>query len=98
MLQEKNRLATKSQKHVLTLFCLQHCDRFTSLTFASETHQIKTSSGRQTSDKSLQVVTQPFNLIDEEVDVGLGGCRVGDHHTEEVDFIGLRLVAHHGGP
>lgn len=46
----------------------------------------------------LQILAQPFNLIDEEVDVGLRGREVGHHHPEEVDFISLRLVAHHGGP
>lgn len=43
-------------------------------------------------------MTQALDLIDEEVDVGLCGCGVGNHHAEEVDFVGLRLVAHHGGP
>lgn len=43
-------------------------------------------------------MTQALDLIDEEVDVGLRGCGVGNHHAEEVDFVGLRLVAHHGGP
>lgn len=50
------------------------------------------------SDVHLQVVADPLYLVDEEVDVRLGGCRVGDDHTEEVDLIGLWLVAHHGGP
>lgn len=45
----------------------------------------------------LQVVADPLYLVDEEVDVRLGGRRVGDDHTEEVDLIGLWLVAHHGG-
>lgn len=53
--------------------------------------------GHWSSAQSLQVVTQPLNLVNEEVNVGLGGRRVGDHHTEEVDFSALRLVAHHGG-
>lgn len=43
-------------------------------------------------------MTHTLDLIDEEVDVGLCGCGVGNHHAEEVDFVGLRLVAHHGGP
>ncbi len=42
-------------------------------------------------------MTQPLDLVNEEVDVRLGGRGVGDDHTEEVDFIALRLVAHHGG-
>lgn len=46
----------------------------------------------------LQVIADPLYLVDEEVDVRLGGRRVGDDHTEEVDLIGLWLVAHHGGP
>lgn len=46
----------------------------------------------------LQVVTQPLNLINEEVDVRLRHRGVGDDHAEEVDFVALRLVAHHGGP
>lgn len=48
--------------------------------------------------KSLQVVAHPLYLVNEEVDVRLGGCGVGHDHTEEVDFIALRLVAYHGGP
>ena len=46
----------------------------------------------------LQVMAQPLDLIDEEVDVRLGGGRVGDDHAEEVDLLTLGLVAHHGGP
>lgn len=46
----------------------------------------------------LQVVGEPLDLIDEEVDVRLGDRRIGDDHSEEVYFIALRLVAHHGGP
>ena len=46
----------------------------------------------------LQVVAQSLDLVDQEVDVGARGRRVGDHHAEEVDLLTLRLVAHHGGP
>lgn len=49
-------------------------------------------------DGDLQVVAQPLYLINEEVDVRLGDCRVGNDHTEKVDFVALRLVSHHGGP
>lgn len=48
--------------------------------------------------RRLQVLTQPLDLIDEEVDVGLSDRGVGDDHSEEVDVVALRLVAHHGGP
>lgn len=43
-------------------------------------------------------MTQPLNLINEEVDVRQCDRRVGDNHTEEVHFVALGLVAHHGGP
>ena len=46
----------------------------------------------------LQVVAQSLDLVDQEVDVGARGRRVGDDHAEEVDLLTLRLVAHHGGP
>lgn len=55
-------------------------------------------TGHQSGDEGLQVVTQPLNFVDEEVDVGLRGRGIGNHHAEEVDFVALRLVAHHGGP
>lgn len=48
-------------------------------------------------EERLQVLAQPLDLVDEEVDIRLGGCRVGDHHAEEIDLVGLWLVAHHGG-
>ena len=64
-------------------------------------HKKKTSgslSGHQGGAESLQVVAHPLDLVNEEVDVGLSGRVVGHHHAEEVDFVALRLVAHHGGP
>lgn len=61
-------------------------------------HRQSRQSSSDSDDVHLQVVADPLHLVDEEVDVGLGGCRVGDDHTEEVDLIGLWLVAHHGGP
>lgn len=44
-----------------------------------------------------QVLSESLDLLDEEVDVRLGGSVVGDDHAEEIDFVSLRLVAHHGG-
>lgn len=46
----------------------------------------------------LQVLSEALDLFDEEVDVLEGGGWVGDDHSEEVDFVCLRLVAHHGRP
>lgn len=43
----------------------------------------------------LQVVPQPLNLLDQEVDVWPGSRRVGDDHAEEVDLVSLWLVTHH---
>lgn len=68
------------------------------LGYTTDKKTLGSPCGHWSSDESLQVATQPLNLINEEVNVGLGGRRVGDDHTEEVDFIALRLVAHHGGP
>lgn len=48
--------------------------------------------------KLLQVLSQSFDLLYEEVDVGPGGSGVGDDHAKEVDLVSLRLVAHHSGP
>lgn len=45
----------------------------------------------------LQVLSESLDLLDEEVDVRLGGSVIGDDHAEEVDLVSLRLVAHHGG-
>lgn len=92
----------KNLKHVLLFLGLQRCECFI-LAFASAIKQLK---GSGTAPRSLerrrlsglQVVTEPLYLIDEEVDVRLGNRRVGDDHSEEVYFIALRLVAHHGGP
>lgn len=47
---------------------------------------------------ALQVLSESLDLFDEEVNVLEGGGRVGDDHAEEVDFVSLWLVAHHGCP
>lgn len=44
----------------------------------------------------LQILAQSFYLLNEEVDVRLGGGRVRDDHPEEVGLVPLRLVANHG--
>lgn len=48
--------------------------------------------------RGLQVLAQPLYLLNEEVDVRLGGGWVRDDHPEEVGFVPLRLVANHGCP
>lgn len=42
-------------------------------------------------------MAQPLDLLDQEVDVRPAGSRVGNDHAEEIDFISLWLVTHHGG-
>lgn len=46
----------------------------------------------------LQVVSEPIDLVHQEVNVCAGCSGVGDDHAEEVDLVPLRLVAHHGRP
>lgn len=55
-------------------------------------------AGDSGSERGLQILTQPLYLLNEEIDVRLGGGWVGDDHPEEVGFVPLRLVAHHGRP
>lgn len=44
----------------------------------------------------LKILSQSLNLFNEEVNVFKGSSWVGDDHTEEVDLVSLRLIAHHG--
>ncbi len=46
--------------------------------------------------KFLKILSQSLNLFNEEVNVFKGSSWVGDDHTEEVDLVSLRLIAHHG--
>lgn len=48
--------------------------------------------------KFLKILSQSLNLFNEEVNVFKGSSWVGDDHTEEVDLVSLRLIAHHGRP
>ena len=54
--------------------------------------------GHPSSDLPPERLSDSFDLVDQEIDVGLGGGRVGDDHPEEVDSVAERLVAHHRRP
>lgn len=55
-----------------------------------------TESPRLMFYRRLQILAQSLYLLNEEVDVRLGGGWVGDDHPEEVGLVPLRLVANHG--
>lgn len=54
----------------------------------------KRKSGQES---ALQILPQSFDLLNQEVNVRLGSCRIRNNHSEEVGFVSLRLVSNHCG-